>query len=79
MDREAQNTAIHGVAKSRTQLSDRTELNENLRNGDLIEIKKMFTEGLLGLKLRKHLNCIPPDYKMGEVYQGKNCKVTVVT
>ena len=27
MDREAWNAAIHGVAKSRTQLSDRTELN----------------------------------------------------
>jgi len=26
MDREAWHTAIHGVAKSRTQLSDRTEL-----------------------------------------------------
>ena len=27
MDREAQRAAIHGVAKSRTRLSDRTELN----------------------------------------------------
>ena len=27
MDREAWRAAIHGVAKSRTQLSDRTELN----------------------------------------------------
>ena len=27
MDREAWNAAIHGVAKSRTQLSNRTELN----------------------------------------------------
>ena len=27
MDREAWNAAIHGVAKSRTQLSDWTELN----------------------------------------------------
>ena len=27
MDREAWRTAVHGVAKSRTQLSDRTELN----------------------------------------------------
>ena len=27
MDREAWHAAIHGVAKSRTQLSDRTELN----------------------------------------------------
>ena len=29
MDREAWRAAVHGVAKSRTQLSDRTELNEN--------------------------------------------------
>ena len=27
MDREAWHTAIHGVAKSQTRLSDRTELN----------------------------------------------------
>ena len=27
MDREAWHAVIHGVAKSRTQLSDRTELN----------------------------------------------------
>ena len=27
MDREAWHTAVHGVAKSRTQLSDRTKLN----------------------------------------------------
>ena len=27
MDREAWRAAVHGVAKSRTQLSDRTELN----------------------------------------------------
>ena len=27
MDREAWRTAVHGVAKSQTQLSDRTELN----------------------------------------------------
>ena len=30
MDREAWHAAIHGVAKSRTQLSDCTELNELL-------------------------------------------------
>ena len=28
MDREAWRAAIHGVAKSRTQVSDETELNE---------------------------------------------------
>ena len=27
LDREAWQAAVHGVAKSRTQLSDRTELN----------------------------------------------------
>ena len=30
MDREAWHAVIHGVAKSRTQLSDRTELNGTL-------------------------------------------------
>ena len=30
MDREAWRAAVHGVAKSRTQLSDRTELNKEL-------------------------------------------------
>ena len=28
MDREAWHAAVHGVAKSRTRLSDRTELND---------------------------------------------------
>ena len=35
MDREAWRAAIHGVAKSRTQLSDWTELNSDI-NGTLI-------------------------------------------
>ena len=30
MDREAWHAAVHGVAKSRTRLSDLTELNEQL-------------------------------------------------
>ena len=34
MDREAWRAAIHGVAKSRTQLSDRTELKEGEREGN---------------------------------------------
>ena len=33
MDREAWRAAIHGVAKSQTQLSDWTELNWNDNNG----------------------------------------------
>ena len=39
MDREAWHAAIHGVAKSRTRLSDRTELNllKNTKEGDLIK------------------------------------------
>ena len=39
MDREAWRAAIHGVAKSRTQLSDWTELNwtECLMNGETME------------------------------------------
>ena len=36
MDREAWHTAIHGVAKSRTQLSDWTELNWIIRNSFLM-------------------------------------------
>ena len=32
MDREAWRAAIHGMAKSRTQLSDRTELKRNISN-----------------------------------------------
>ena len=26
---------------------------------------------------KKHLKCVPSDYKMGEAYKGKNHKVTV--
>ena len=33
MDREAWRAAIHGVAKSPTRLSERTELNRMKRNG----------------------------------------------
>ena len=38
MDREAWRAAIHGVAKSRTRLSDSTELN-TLRNSDRLNMK----------------------------------------
>ena len=44
MDREAWRAVIHGVAKSRTQLSDRTEL--KLRNQEARECKEgCFTRG----------------------------------
>jgi len=36
MDREAWHAAVHGVAKSRTQLSDWTELTENLNDTDVL-------------------------------------------
>ena len=32
MDREAWHAAVHGVAKSQTRLSDRTELNHGITN-----------------------------------------------
>ena len=28
-------------------------------------------------RFEKHLNCVLPDYKMGETYKGKTFKVTV--
>ena len=36
MDREAWHAAVHGVAKSRTQLSDWTKLNNNSENVNLL-------------------------------------------
>ena len=33
MDRETWSAAVHGVAKSRAQLSDWTELNKTLKDG----------------------------------------------
>ena len=42
----------------------------------------MFIWGLLGLQLgshrfNKHLNCVPPAFKMEETHKGKTCKATV--
>ena len=41
MDREAWSAAVHGVTKSRTGLSDRTELNYLTVVGSLILIKSL--------------------------------------
>ena len=41
MDREAWHAAIHGVAKSQTQLSDWTELNWTLHNIDCFREQKL--------------------------------------
>ena len=48
MDREAWHAAIHGVAKSRTQLSDWTELNIL---GNLPKLKSLFLKGFTWLSL----------------------------
>ena len=47
MDRESWRAAIHGVAKSRTRLSDRTELNSMANKMDVSPIKtiRIDTEG----------------------------------
>ena len=42
MDREAWHAAIHGVAKSRTRLSDRTEL-KGLYNKDLLLAQRIYS------------------------------------
>ena len=39
MDREAWRAAIHGVAKSRTRLSDWTELEESYTGEDILKNK----------------------------------------
>ena len=51
MDREAWRAAIHGVAKSRTQLSDRTELKS------LANVLSIFILTCLFQKSRK-INCL---------------------
>ena len=50
MNREAWRAAIHGVAKSWTQLSDWTELNRYVRNLALLIIKCMAESSLSPLK-----------------------------
>ena len=48
MDREAWRAAVHGVAKSWTRLSDRTELNGPfIENGSIGRAKEGFTPFLL--------------------------------
>ena len=49
MDREAWRAAVHGVAKSRTRLSDWIELNWSLQNDlmDKCKIKQQKTNNLL--------------------------------
>ena len=44
MDREAWRAAIHGVSKSGTRLSDWTELNWTIRNGDIIILPSVTDE-----------------------------------
>ena len=39
MDREAWRAAVHGVAKSRTRMSDWTELNKKKKNTYKVKIK----------------------------------------
>ena len=59
-------------------------LTKNYENIDVVKAKKekkknktAFILGLLGLQpsrhsSKKHLGCVLPDYKIGEVYKGKN-------
>ena len=46
MDREAWHAAVHGVAKSRTRLSNRTEHQQNLLESCLMDIKGCFSQEL---------------------------------
>ena len=56
MDRKAWRAAIHGVAKSRTRLSDGTELNWTARRSNLSILKEISPEcSLEGLMLKLKL------------------------
>ena len=56
MDRKAWRAAIHGVAKSRTRLSDVTELNWTARRSNLSILKEVSPEcSLEGLMLKLKL------------------------
>ena len=59
MDRKAWRAAIHGVAKSRTRLSDGTELNWTARRSNLSILKEISPEcSLEGLMLKLKLQYI---------------------
>ena len=72
MDREAWRAAVHGVAKSRTQLSDWTELNwtdarrniNNLRYADDIALMAENKEELNSLLMRMKEEGEKPDLKL---------------
>ena len=49
MDREAWHAAIHGVAKSRTQLSDWSDLISHPVYGILLQLPKQTKTDMLGL------------------------------
>ena len=44
MDREAWRAAVHGVAKSRTRLSDWTELNALTSNAEEAEVEQVYED-----------------------------------
>ena len=59
MDRKAWRAVIHGVAKSRTRLSDGTELNWTARRSNLSILKEISPEcSLEGLMLKLKLQYI---------------------
>ena len=54
MDREAWRAAIHGVAKSQTQLSDWTELNE-IYADFLTRLETAISHIVIGEEAKRHL------------------------